>query len=100
MQIIGQKHFVLLPPIAHPCVGEQFLQPAHYECDASTGQLEIQLEEGDLVPFATWDPENPRSKGTIYSDLARPVVVTLEPGDMLYLPAMWSVILRVARPRG
>jgi hypothetical protein len=29
-QIIGSKHFVLLPPIAMPCVNEQMLQPATY----------------------------------------------------------------------
>jgi len=29
-QIMGSKHFVLLPPIAMPCVNEQMLQPATY----------------------------------------------------------------------
>ena len=29
-QIMGSKHFVLLPPIAMPCVNEQTLQPATY----------------------------------------------------------------------
>jgi len=29
-QITGRKHFVLLPPIAMPCVNEQILIPATY----------------------------------------------------------------------
>lgn len=29
-QIIGSKNFVLLPPIAMPCVNEHMLQPATY----------------------------------------------------------------------
>jgi len=51
------------------------------------------------VPFPTWDPdgkgpgvdaedESMQTKG-IYDDLVKPVRVTLEPGDMLYLPTMW-----------
>lgn len=29
-QIIGSKHFVLLPPMAMPCVNEKMLRPATY----------------------------------------------------------------------
>jgi jumonji domain-containing protein 7 len=41
------------------------------------------------VPFATWDPDVPEANATPYSQLADPMEVILEPGDMLYLPAMW-----------
>ena len=52
------------------------------------------MEEGDRVPFATWDPDcvdkdEGESEWTKYAKFARPVRVTLEEGDMLYLPALW-----------
>ncbi|KAI1391533.1 putative pla2g4b [Hypoxylon trugodes] len=87
VQVAGRKHFVLLPALCQPCVNEQELLPASY----SRGEdgLILQKEDGDKVPFAVWDPDNPTVRGTQYSHLARPLRVTLEPGDMFYLPAMW-----------
>ena len=104
VQVLGQKHFVLLPPLCQPCVNEQLLQPFTYEReDVESGgrhktrlslvQDEEELDEpdgaGDYVPFALWDPDRPDENKTAYSHLARPMRVTLNPGDMLYLPAMW-----------
>ncbi|KAJ9142741.1 JmjC domain-containing protein 7 [Pleurostoma richardsiae] len=107
VQLLGAKHFVLLPPHCHPCVNEQLLPPAHYardpdgpsslalvlddDDDGRTGAGGQGLDEpgGEDVPFATWDPDRPGECATAYSALARPVRVTLRPGDMLYLPAMW-----------
>lgn len=45
--------------------------------------------EPECVPFATWDPDRPDVNATRYSKLPVPMRVTLEEGDMLYLPAMW-----------
>lgn len=87
VQVAGRKHFVLLPALCQPCVNEQELEPASYVREARG--LRLQKEDGDKVPFATWDPDNPTIRSTKYSHLARPLRVTLEPGDMLYLPAMW-----------
>lgn len=88
VQIAGQKHFVLLPALCQPCLNEQNLRPATYVREADG--LELRLEEdGDHVPFATWDPDFPDEHTTVYSHLAEPMKVTLDPGDMLYLPAMW-----------
>ena len=87
VQIIGQKHFVLLPPLAYACVNERELSPASYA--RAGGGLEMRREEGEKVPFATWDPDSPEESGTAYSQYAGPVRVTLEEGDMLYLPALW-----------
>lgn len=89
VQIIGRKHFVLLPPVCHPCMNETLLTPATYERD-DNGRLSIRLDEhADLVPFVTWDPDNPQDNSTPLSKFAKPMRVTLDPGDMLYLPAMW-----------
>ena len=99
VQVLGQKHFVLLPPSCHPCVDEENLPPATY-CRQEDGSLKLQLDSdatGD-IPFATWDPDYPEQKATAYSHLARPVRVSLGPGDMLYLPAMWLALLRFICP--
>lgn len=58
------------------------------ELDQDQGEEEGQAED---VPFALWDPDRPGENATAYSALAQPMRVTLEPGDMLYLPAMWCV---------
>ncbi|KAJ2974605.1 hypothetical protein NUW58_g8607 [Xylaria curta] len=104
VQIAGRKHFVLLPPLFQPCVNEQDLDPATYirlqseTRHGETGEgLVLRMDEtvnenGDgpsKVPFATWDPDTPEVHATPYSYLAEPMRVSLEPGDMLYLPAMW-----------
>lgn len=91
-QIIGQKHFVLLPPICHPCVNEQRLTPATYVREDEGTDLKLKEDDdgqGEAVPFATWDPDYPDRNATPYSSLAKPIRVTLDPGDFLYLPAMW-----------
>lgn len=92
VQIAGQKHFVLLPAICQPCVNEQELPPASYVRNGD--DLVLQMEkDADNVPFALWNPDSthdtPHDHLTKYSHLAEPMRVTLYPGDMLYLPAMW-----------
>ncbi|KAI0914062.1 phospholipase A2 [Ustulina deusta] len=106
VQIAGHKHFVLLPPLFQPCVNEQNLEPATYIRAQSAGQARGDEEEESLVlctdetigengdkapkvPFATWDPDMPEVRATPYSHLAEPMRVSLGPGDILYLPAMW-----------
>ncbi|KAI0866250.1 phospholipase A2 [Xylaria cubensis] len=108
VQVAGRKHFVLLPPMFQPCVNEQDLEPATYVRSQSEedqneggggggGGLVLRMDEavdenGDRpprIPFATWDPDTPEVGATSYSHLAEPMRVSLEPGDMLYLPAMW-----------
>lgn len=88
VQVLGQKHFVLLPPLCHPCVNEQPVKSATYV--RRDGKLELGLDEHEEdVPLARWDPDDPTNNATEFSSLARPLRVTLSPGDMLYLPAMW-----------
>ncbi|KAF5650174.1 putative phospholipase [Fusarium sp. NRRL 25303] len=88
VQIMGRKHFVLLPSICHPCVNEQPLKPATYTRGENSVELEMDPDD-EAVPFAIWDPDKPEQNATRFSHLARPLRVTLDPGDMLYLPAMW-----------
>jgi jumonji domain-containing protein 7 len=97
-QVLGRKHFVLLPPVCHPCVNEQPLTPATYvrrDSDSDGTSLELVEDEdedgrgGERVPFAIWDPDYPERNATPSSALAKPIRVTLDPGDFLYLPAMW-----------
>jgi hypothetical protein len=86
-QIVGQKHFVLLAPLAQACVNERNLYPASYHRHRT--ELRIREEtESDLVPFATWDPDKPGEETTSYSHLVTPIRVTLDAGDILYLPAL------------
>ncbi|KAJ3534365.1 hypothetical protein NM208_g7565 [Fusarium decemcellulare] len=88
VQVLGRKHFVLLPSLCHPCVNEQPLRPATYKRAEHDLQLEMD-SDNELVPFAIWDPDRPEENATPFSHLAQPLRVTLNPGDMLYLPAMW-----------
>lgn len=90
VQVLGRKHFVLLPSLCQPCVAERSLRPASYARRGSG--LVLEPEDGEDVPFATWDPDESQVRPTEYSALAKPVTVTLDPGDMLYLPAMWWVL--------
>ncbi len=107
VQLLGSKHFVLLPGLCQPCVNEVFLPPATFHRRPSQQSLDLRLDDdggGDgrgedagaaatagAVPFPIWDPDRPDVNATPYSHLARPMRLTLEPGDMLYLPAMWCV---------
>jgi jumonji domain-containing protein 7 len=95
VQIRGQKHFVLLPPVEMPCTNEQSLHRARYKPvndthPVSPNELTFDVEsDDDLVPVATWDPDKPLDWPSKYSHLSEPLRVTLEEGDLLYLPAMW-----------
>lgn len=88
VQVLGRKHFVLFPSLCHPFVNEQPLRPATYSRTEHGLTLEMDANE-EPVPFATWDPNSPDENATSFSHLAQPLRVTLNPGDMLYLPAMW-----------
>jgi jumonji domain-containing protein 7 len=96
VQVLGRKHFVLLPPVESACVNEKSVLAATYrpreptQIEGEVGELVAHVDEpADYLPFATWDPDVPGERATRFSELSRPLRVTLEEGDMLYLPALW-----------
>lgn len=98
VQLLGKKHFVLLPPVEAPCVNEKSVLAATYQPKERVGSGEsgkrqdmvIAVDEPEeYVPFATWDPDVASANTTPYSHHSQPLRVTLEEGDMLYLPALW-----------
>jgi jumonji domain-containing protein 7 len=96
VQILGKKHFVLLPPVEAPCVNEKSVLAATYRPKSTVpgerGKQDLVVaidEPQEYVPFATWDPDTPLADPTPYSPYSQPLRVTLDEGDMLYLPALW-----------
>ena len=97
-----------MPPLAYPVVGETALDSYTYARTGDGGGLEMRMdaesggesggsEGAGKVPFATWDPdvssgmEGEEVEGREYEDLVKQMIVrvTLDPGDMLYLPTQW-----------
>lgn len=91
IQVAGEKHFVLLPPVEMQCTNEQIIFQARYARKVE-GSEELFAEvddEAEAIPVPTWDPEEPNVRTSKYSYLSQPLHVTLRAGDMFYLPAMW-----------
>ncbi|KAF7194055.1 Bifunctional peptidase and (3S)-lysyl hydroxylase Jmjd7 [Pseudocercospora fuligena] len=91
VQVRGQKHFVLLPPVEMPCVNEKPVPFARYQPSSENSfELKPRLkEDAEPIPVPTWDPDEPESRATEYSALSQPMRISLNEGDMFYLPAMW-----------
>jgi len=87
-QITGSKDFILLPPIATACINEQFLPSATYDSAMNIVPDELPAPV-PCVPCAVWNPDKPDENTTEFSRLAKPIHVRLDPGDVLYLPALW-----------
>jgi len=89
-QMIGSKHFVLLPPAETICANEMMLPQATYSETGKDARLRVTLDtDAEPIPCAIWDPDKPLENRNCYSSLSKPIRVDLHPGDMLYLPALW-----------
>lgn len=94
VQIRGQKHFTLLSPVEMPCVNETPIRFARYQPVSDEDAVQVELKPrldpaGEPIPTPIWDPDEPKARATAYSRFAKPLHVTLEEGDMMYLPVMW-----------
>ncbi|KAL9070090.1 MAG: hypothetical protein Q9157_005945 [Trypethelium eluteriae] len=92
--ILGQKHFVLLPPVDAAAVSEKLCITAdyYYSGTAATDEAKLSLQYNkaeERIPFPIWDPDVPDEQVTKFSKFAVPMRVTLNEGDILYLPAQW-----------
>ncbi|CAO3659240.1 unnamed protein product [Rhizopus stolonifer] len=86
--IRGQKKFILFPPAEYYCMHESLYQNAVYEPNNDTQRLEIKPMDSKTP----WIPVNPLCPDTDrYPKFkhARPIEITVNEGEMLYLPALW-----------
>ncbi|CAK9071393.1 unnamed protein product [Durusdinium trenchii] len=91
----GTKLFTLLPPASAPFLHEEEVPAASYVRNDS-GQLEVVLDNPeDFVPWIPFDVADVYGDGDgRYADYGRfgaalAVEVSVEAGELLYLPAMW-----------
>ncbi|KAI9795743.1 MAG: hypothetical protein M1833_006836 [Piccolia ochrophora] len=97
VQIRGRKTFVLVSSVATAWVGERWVGRGRWVRDESpkiSPDVEGEghgargwrvVEEGGEVPVPRWDPEKDQ-EGEEKEGVLR---VTVEEGDILYLPALW-----------
>ncbi|KAK4703976.1 peptidyl-lysine (3S)-dioxygenase / protease, partial [Phenoliferia sp. Uapishka_3] len=87
--IRGTKTFTLLPPTEFYCLHEREFPSAHYtHTPPSTFEL-APSSPPFSVPWIPVDPTSPDLSLYPRFAYAKPLTITLEAGDMLYLPALW-----------
>ncbi|BGP39058.1 hypothetical protein JCM10449v2_002996 [Rhodotorula kratochvilovae] len=90
MVVRGTKTFTLFPPSEFYCMHEALFPHATYSFSPSTSTFSIARTTPPLaLPWIPIDPLAPSLAAHPRFALARPLQVTLERGDMLYLPALW-----------
>lgn len=97
MTITGVKHFTLLPPIACCAVREKDFKAATYSEDM---KVVVDEPEETVRNWPSIDPDEPYEgpdEPPVLFQHVRPIWVDLHPGEMLYLPALWSVIILAPR---
>ncbi|KAI8067170.1 putative pla2g4b [Gongronella butleri] len=86
--IRGSKTFILYPPAEYACLYESVYPAAQYTLNEA-GQFDISPQDGIQVPWIPVDPLQPDFVKFPRFRHARPVVITITEGEMLYLPALW-----------
>ncbi|CAK9179427.1 unnamed protein product [Ilex paraguariensis] len=95
--ITGEKHFLLLPPTDVHRMYIRDYPAAHYIYSQDTGEFALELD--DPVRYVPWcsvnpypSPENKEkevSKFPLFFEGPKPFEVTVNAGEILYLPSMW-----------
>ncbi|BGO90725.1 hypothetical protein NBRC10512_000665 [Rhodotorula toruloides] len=90
MVVRGSKTFTLLPPTEAYCLHEQVFPHATYSFSRETSSFTLNRTcPSTSLPWIPVDPLAPDLVRFPRYAYARPMKVTLHPGDMLYLPALW-----------
>lgn len=84
----GKKHFLLFPPTEIGCLRETKLLPAQYRQD-DDGTFHIDRLAMGTRPWIAVDPEDPDLTRFPEFAHARAIKVTVEEGDLFYLPSLW-----------
>ncbi|KAI8329936.1 putative pla2g4b [Chlamydoabsidia padenii] len=85
----GQKTFVLFPPTEYMCLHESNYQSAIYTpTDDAAIHFEITPLKGK-VPWIPVDPLFPDLEKYPRFKYAKPMIITVNQGEMLYLPSLW-----------
>ncbi|KAL0081388.1 jmjC domain-containing protein 7 [Phycomyces blakesleeanus] len=88
--IRGEKTFVLFPPSEYYCMHESIYPGAVYEPNSTTGSLElVPIHPPTKTPWIPVDPLSPDYTRFPRFRHAKPLIITVQEGDMLYLPALW-----------
>ncbi|RKP15179.1 cupin-like domain-containing protein, partial [Piptocephalis cylindrospora] len=94
--VCGRKVFTLYPPSDYWCLHQKEYPVAEYK-ETTGSSLELcPCLDGEgrpvHVPWIPVDPDAPLEAQTAKYPrfrMARPIRVTLDPGDLLYLPSLW-----------
>lgn len=89
--IKGSKTFTLFSPLEEICMYTESCQHAQWQLDdASTGVFSTKVTDPPQhLPWVMVDPLNPDFERCPLFKYARPLTVTVNPGEILFLPSSW-----------
>ncbi|KAI5479833.1 phospholipase A2 [Pseudohyphozyma bogoriensis] len=85
----GTKTFTLYPPTEFACMHESLYPTASYHFTPPSTFTLHPSSPAQQTPWIPIDPLSPSLSEHPRFVYARPMKVTLNPGDMLYLPSLW-----------
>ncbi|KAM7254774.1 hypothetical protein ACFE04_020015 [Oxalis oulophora] len=95
--VSGKKHFTLLPPTDVHRLYVRKYPAAHYLYSEDSGEFTLEMDEpARNVPWCSVNPypapedrESEMEKFPLYFNGPKPYEVTVNAGEILYLPSMW-----------